>query len=277
MKRTQVGICFAWAALFALSSVVGQEPRRSGVGVPSRIEQLVLPGTELEVIPGDRKDPVVVRIVRSNLHGTDMRYDIEYYGLDPGTYDLRKYLRRKDGTTTTNLAGLQVVIEAKLPAGQITPNELAIERGPWLGGYRLALWLGGAAWVIGLGAILFLGRRRRLAQAAADAKPLTFADRLRPLVEKAQAGQITQSQRAELERTLLAYWRDRLNLRDVKPTEAFAQMREHPQAGPLLMALETWLHRPGPAPDIDIGKLLEPYRDMPAEPIESQLVGGRAS
>ena len=58
---------------------------KSTVGMPARIDQLVLPGTELEVRPiDDRLAPIVVRIVNTYPHGSAFRYDIVYYGLEPG-------------------------------------------------------------------------------------------------------------------------------------------------------------------------------------------------
>jgi len=268
--------CISLAFFFA-GAAFGQEPRRSGIGLPARWNQLVLPGSELEVVPGDRKDSVVLRIVASYPHGTAYRYDLEYYGLDPGTFDLRKYLRRKHGASVADLPNLPVAIEAKLPPGQITPHALTTEPAPWLGGYRLTLWLGGAVWVGGLAAILFWGRKKRTQAAELAAKPRTLADRLRPLVEKARVGQLTQTQRAELERTLLAYWRVRLELAEMKPTEAFAELRRHSEAGPLLTALENWLHRPGSSPNVDVSLLLEPYRNLPAETLEAESVGVTSS
>ncbi len=74
---------------------------------------------------------------------------------------------------------------------------------------------------------------------------------------------------------LLEYWRDRLDLGGVSPTEAFAEMRRHPDAGRLLAALETWLHRPGPSPEIDVGELLDPYRKLPAESTVQLATAGR--
>src|SRR5260370_19079993 len=61
---------------------VDPQPRStSTVGMPAKIEQLVLPGTELEAKPiEDRRAPVVVRIVNAYPHGSPFRYDIFYYG-----------------------------------------------------------------------------------------------------------------------------------------------------------------------------------------------------
>jgi hypothetical protein len=146
---------------------------------------------------------------------------------------------------------------------------------PWLGGYRLLLWTGGIVWIVGLFAILLWGRGRRRKGAGSETVPLTLADRLRPLVQKARTGELSLTQRAELERMLLAYWRTRLQLGDLKATEAFAELRRHPEAGPLLAALETWLHRPGSGRDLDVAPLLEPYAHLPAEPALAEPMAGR--
>jgi hypothetical protein len=82
------------------------------------------------------------------------------------------------------------------------------------------------------------------------------------------AGRLAPAQLAELERSLLAYWEWRLNLRDIKPAEAIAKLRGHPDAGPLLQRLEEWLHRPGTADDVDVATLLKPYKDIPADLVE---------
>lgn len=276
MARNRLVIWCFLSVLLVTNAAAGQDARRSAIGMPSRWEQVVLPGSELEVVPGDRKDPIVLRIVASYPHGTAYRYDLEYYGLDAGSFDLRKYLRRKDGTQIAELPSLPVTIEAKLPPGQIAPHDLTIRRAPSLGGYRLALWLGGALWVCGVVAILLVGRKKKAKAAEMEARPRTLADRLRPLVEKARNGQLTQPQRAELERMLLAYWRVRLDLGQMKPTEAFAELRRHPEAGPLLTALENWLHRPLSPVEMDVSVLLAPYQNLPAETLQLEAVAGRA-
>ena len=64
--------------------------------MPGRLENVVLPGPELEPTPRtDRKRPVVIQSLTAYPHGTAFSYDIEYYGLDPGTYNLADYLRHR--------------------------------------------------------------------------------------------------------------------------------------------------------------------------------------
>jgi hypothetical protein len=239
------------------------EGRTSTVGLPARIEGLVLPGPELEARPIDRGQPVVLCIVHVQPHGTACRYDLEYYGLAPGTFDLKDYLQRKDGSSVGDLPALPITIQSLLPPGQVLPHELEARGGPRLGGYRLALLVTGVLWVLGLLAILLVGRRRAKAVEAA-ARPRTLADYLRPLVEGALAGKLPPARLAELERTLMIYWSRRLGLGDRKPADALAELRRHPEAGPLLRQLEAWLHRPGDGSAVDVAGLLGPYQHVAA-------------
>ena len=255
--------------LLLAGDALAEDRRETTVGMTARIDQLVLPGPVLEAKPhDDRAAPLVVRILATYPHGTAFRYDVAYYGLDPGTFDLKDYLRRKDGSSATDLPSLPVTIKPVLPPGQIKPNALTPESTPFLGGYRLALIAGGVLWVGGLAAILFVGRRRQKTGSEEAARPLTLADKLRPLIERGIAGQLGVEECADLERSLLAYWRRRLALEDHKPAEAFALLRRHPEAGPLLEQLERWLHRPGSSEKVDVAALLRPYRDLPAETLK---------
>lgn len=240
---------------------------KSTVGMPARINQLVLPGTELEVKPiDDRRAPLVVRIVDSYPHGSAFHYDIVYYGLEPGPFDLKNSFRRKDGSSTDGLPPIRVVIEPLLPPGQLEPHRLALTASPWLGGYRVLMVLGGVAWLGGLAAIVLAGRRKRAVSVATAGRVVTLADRLRPLVESAVAGELSAGQHAELERLLIGYWRRRLKLEQAAPANLIASLRNHDEAGPLLRRLEDWLHRPpGTAGPVDVAALLKPYQTIAAD------------
>jgi hypothetical protein len=240
------------------------------VGMPSRIEQLVLPGTELEARPiEDRQGKLVLRVIDVFPHGSAFRYNLAYYGLEPGEYDLRDYLRRKDGGPTADLPKIPVKVLAILPPGQIEPHRLEPTPAAFGGGYRLGMILAGVAWFAGLIAIVLIGRRHRGPSVAEDQSGgPTLADRLRPLVEGAMAGTLGQGQHAELERMLIGYWRRRLGLESASPARAIAEIRSDERAGPLLHRLEEWLHRPDREGEVDVAALLEPYRDLPADAIE---------
>ena len=252
-------------------------PNHPSVGVAARINQLVLPGTELEPKPlADRQAKMVVRIIEVYPHGSSFRYDLSYYGLEPGTFDLKDFLKRKDGTSSADLPPIPVTIRAILPPGQIEPSALRTTPSVFRGHYRLGMFLGAVAWFLGLLAIIFVGRRQARHARAAPRPPVTLADRLRPLVERARAGTLQPLERAELERTLIDYWRRRLGLEALSPGRAIALIRGDDQAGALLRQLEGWLHRPpGEAEPVDVAALLEPYQALPAEPATA-VAGGQA-
>lgn len=264
---------FGWLALFALALpavVRADTPPETTVGMSGRLDGIVLPGPELEAKPAtDRKAAVVLRVAAVYPHGTAFRYDLEYAGLDPGTHDLRDYLRRKDGKPLEGVPPLTVKVNPIRPPGQVEPNKLAIDTGPRLGGYRLLKIGFIALWVAGLLVLVlsFFFPRRRKAAALND-RPVSLADRLRPLVERATAGKLSQAELAGLERGLLAYWRQRLRLEAAEPGAAIETLRKHPEAGPLLAQLEAWLHRPGPPEPVDVPRLLAPYRDLPPEAVD---------
>jgi hypothetical protein len=265
MRRLLAAVLLAVMVTVGNPPLSGQELRATSVGMPAKIEQLVLPGPELEVKAlADRRQPIVLRIVKSYPHGTAFRYDLVYYGLDAGEFDLRDYLRRKDGSSTAGLPPLRVKIESVLGTGQVLPTDLQTRTSPALGGYRIALIVLGVLWVLGVIVILFV-RRRKQDQLSLAARPVTLADQLRPLVERGVAGKLTVAECAELERILLAYWRKRLKVESARPAEAFAVLRADPDAGPLLDQLERWLHRPGRTEAVDVAALLRPYRDVTLE------------
>jgi len=237
------------------------------VGVSMTWEGLLLPGPELEPKPIDnRKTPVVIRIVAVYPHGSDFRYDLSWYGLDVGTYNLCDFLQRKDGKPTSALPPAVVEVKPIRPPGQVEPNQLTLDRSPQLGGYRALLWILGILWVLGLLtiAVTFFFPRSKKVETAGPRRE-TLADRLRPLVEGAIAGKLGADEIAKLERALLNYWRKRLNLEHQEAGTAFAELRTHAEAGPLLTQLEGWLHRPGEREAVDVSTLLEPYRNLPAE------------
>ncbi len=235
--------------------------------MPAKLEQLVLPGPELEARPiEDRRSAMVVRVAGAYPHGSAFRYDIIYYGLEPGRYDLKDYLRRKDGSSMEGVPSIPVSVQAILPPGQVEPHGLILGPSPWLGGYRLLILVGGLVWFGVLAALALAGRRKRQAEVEQMAWRATLADRLRPLVMAASTGTLDAGRRAELERLLIGYWRRRLGLEDLPPARVIAALRAHPEAGALLRRLEDWLHRPaGSAGNVDVAALLAPYRDIPAE------------
>ncbi|MDE0914515.1 MAG: hypothetical protein OSB57_04975 [Planctomycetota bacterium] len=253
-------------------SVVQEESQQATaipVGVPRWSRDVVLGGTALKVRPADTETPLIVRIDSISPHGTDLRYDFEYYGLEPGTYNLLDFLQRADGSELGSLPALQLHIESHLPPGQVKPNPITQGDTPDLGGYRQAVWLLGIAW--GLGTLAWWLSRRRTdhaAQALEDTPPPTLAERLAPLVERGVRGDLPLEDQARLELILIAIWRKRLGLQGLPAAEVLVQLKQHAEAGVLLGELERWLHSPADADKqtgVDPAQLLAPYRDLSSE------------
>ena len=262
---------FVGLAVLGLPMAESAEPRSSStVGMPAKIDQIVIPGTELEAAPiEDRRTPVVLRIAATYPHGSAFRYDLVYYGLEPGDYDLRSYLRRKDGSPLGDIPPITVTVSPLLAPGQIMPHSPPLEPSPRMGGYRFLIAVGASLWLAGLTYILMRGRRRASLATAASDRPVTLADRLRPLVAEAMAGTLGEEKQAELERLLIGHWRDRLGLGDERPAVAMSAMRAHPEAGPLLRRLEDWLHRPEAERRVrgdELADILRPYLELADEP-----------
>ncbi len=255
------------------------------VGMTLRLPNILLEGPPLVAVRPARHEAFVLRIAEQSPHGTMTRYTFECYALEPGLYNLTDALRRPDDSIPEGLPEINVKAIPQLPPGQVLPAELEVLDPPKTGGYRTWLIAGGILWIFGLITLLYLRFRKPVtAEERAKKQKLTLADRLRPLVKAASRGELDSAGNAELERLLLATWRHRLNMGNLQPAEAMTKLREHPDAGALMRALEDRLHR---APDdpaakraVDFDSLLKAYEEFTPDAPEtsaSPLEGARAS
>lgn len=278
MSRHAVRI--AAAAAVAVALLPGElraqkrDERAATVGMRAVVEQLVLPGTELTPAPSSLKAPLALRVLRTWPHGDMLRYDLEWTALEAGRFDLTKFLVRKDGSAMAGLPEVWVDAASVLPKDAREVSEPEPIAPPRLDGYSALQWTLGALWGIGLLAILFVGRKRAAAAAAAVVPP-TLADRLRPLVDAVVRGDAGSGAKAELERLLLAFWRQRLGLEAVKADEAIVRIKQHDEAGALLRQVEAWLHMPSPPAATDVAALLQPYRGVAATTFAALPTEGR--
>lgn len=247
----------------------------TSVGMAARIEQVILPGPELQVKNITDDDPIILRIISTHPHGPDMfRYELEYYGLQPGEYNLVHFLERKDHSSLGEVPAIPVQVNSVLAADRVEPNSPAAVPIPQIGGYRFWLTLIFIAWMLGILIILFARRKRVAAETENDQPPASLSDRLQPMVEKAISGKLSKTQMAELEMMLVAYWRKRLHLERTDISQVTQILRHHAEAGPLLQQLEILLHRPHADQEVDatqIAEILKPYQHLPAEALDEEL------
>jgi len=241
------------------------------VGMEGQLD-VALPLAGLITKPGDHRAPMLLRIAHTQPHGTLTRYDLRYIGRVPGQHDLRNYLFTADGLPATNLTALNVAIAGLLPNPHNGWLEEQAQQAPsLLGGYRTALAVIIVLWVIAFFVIWRSGRSKKaVASNAPVQREPTFAERIRPLVERAAAGTLSADEKAVLERMLITHWQRRLNLTSANGDELIHRLREHNEAGVLLRALEDWLHRPPGRGEVRIEEFLGPYKQL-ADPTPAEV------
>lgn len=226
-------------------------------------------GVALQADPEqDLSAPILVR-VEAGVDGGRTNYVVRFMGATAGTYDLSDWIVGPDGRTVPGLEPLVVRVVSDLPAGRGT-DLYEIEDPPLSirGGYRaLVGWLIPLWCLVPVVALVYrrLGRRKEEPPTPPVPVP-SLADQLRPLAVRAGEQTLTVAEQSRLELLLMFFWREQLGrpadaIRDVLP-----RLREHPEAGPLLAAVEEWLHQPGTTGwDASVlDRLLEPYRGAPA-------------
>jgi hypothetical protein len=267
---------FLLAAIICLGSFAAQSQTINSppptVGMEGRV-QIMIPGALLEARPVEPKAKLLLRVADARPHGTLFDYDLRFIGFVPGKYDLRNYLIRKDGSSTNDLPKIPVEVTGLLPAkhrGELVPQDTSTL--PSLGGYKGTLVAVAIVWAVLFVPLWLTGRKPKIIELPkAETKPLTLADRLRPLVIQAVEGKLSRDELAQLERMLLNYWREKLGLRQESMIEAVQKLRQHPEGGELLREMENWLHRPPGSAKVDVNALLAPYREpvAAAEPVQT--------
>lgn len=266
MNRRRTMHFFLVLGLACLGSAMSAFGQSTGVGLTGEVKDTLLPGPELRVKPDpEGRSPVVVRLTATYPHGTaGFRYDFSWFAYEPGPHNLTDYLERVDGSPAGTLPPVLVEAVSILPPGP--PGTLAGFSAPVpaLGGYRTTLIVGGGLWLAGLVALVCWRRKRPDSTAAALTTEPPLADRLRALLDQARTGSLDADGRARLERLVLGYWRDRLNLTALPVPEAVRQLRDHPEAGSLLRQVEEWLHSgKSVVREPEMAALLTPYLAAP--------------
>ncbi len=262
----------SWLIAIPLTAAHADEDLATNVGMEG-VYYLRWQGPALEATPVDDDAPIVLRIANIARDGDISLYELRYIGSRAGRHDLRNSLRRVDGQPLSGMEPILVSVKNILPEdhdGELEDRAVGRVARAWH--YRLILVAACVLWAVP--PLWLLGRRiagRSARQIpTAEALPLTLADQLRPLVEAAVAGRLSTLEQARLERILIAYWREQLDLAGCSIGEALARMRRHPPSAALLGKLDEWLHqRPG-RHVVDVAEVLRPYGDH--APLDSTVL-----
>lgn len=257
IHRISIILLFATTLAFAAPTVPSQR-----VGQPLEIKEIYIPGGEVKPKPRrDHKPPLTVRLLETKPAQDGFRYDFEVQGFEPGPHNLADYLEGPEGTV---IPAIPLEITTPLDPGITVPHTIDPGTLPKLGGYRNMMILLGAVWLAGLAAILFWKKKKTITSGTAGTAQATLAERLRPLLDTAAKGDLTSDDRAKLDRLIIGHWREKLpEIAALSPAEAMAKLRTHPEASPLILAMERWLHARDTRLDTkEIETLLAPYQKI---------------
>jgi hypothetical protein len=222
-------------------------------------------GPELMADPSqDLSAPLLLRLERDG-----STYTAWFIGSVQGEYDLRSLIRRRGGSAPGDLQPLPVTVVSNLPEAFATDLydaadlRVGLSGGYWLTIISLAgLWLAVPVIVVARRVL----RPKPVVIEEPEPAPPTLADQLRPLVRAAAAGSLEIADQGKLELLLVHHWRATIAPDAPDVAEAISRIRRHPEAGELLVAVETWLHGSDTrAHDPHrLERLLEPYGRAPA-------------
>ena len=233
------------------------------LGLPTALEDLYIPGSKVEVIPRtNNESSLVIRILNVKPAADGFRYDLEIYALDPGTHRIADFLRYADDRTpiknvdaTFEVTTIHSLDSLPMPS---SPEPVAPKK---LGGYKTLIIVLGILWAIILLVIIFY-RKKQTADFIAENPPPTLHEKLQVLVAHASQGDLTDYEQANLERLIIGHWKEKLpEIGSLPPARALVELRNHPDASPLVLKLEEWLHAPNPNLSLEeILPLLAPYQ-----------------
>lgn len=261
-KRVAIGLLVASVIIaFVLH---GRSRPRVTIGVEGR-RIIEIAGPRLSAAPFTPGDAVAVRIADAQPTPGGFLYDLRYMVFGPGQHDLAPLLQRPDRTSPEPNSALTVSVSPLIPddySGEL--YETPTSRIDLHSNYSLLMGLAWTAWALLLVPLAWYGHKQRRRTVPPPAPP-SIAERLRSALEQATHEQLTVAQQVDLEQLLLAYWSNRLQLKEEPLVETVEQLRRHPQAGAQWASVERWFHSPITPSNGAIAKqLLKDLNTMPS-------------
>lgn len=228
-----------------IAAVVAADPPTALRGLASSVEVDYAPTLRAKS-EQQPTTPILVRVARL----TASRQRVEFIGAVAGAFDLKDFLEREDGQALMDLASIPVSIVSKLPPGH---GADLFDSGEswfnWRAHYRELLIAAAAVWLAApVGVLIWKAARRpRPTPAPPPPAPITVEGLLREALESAGGRVLTVEERGRIELLVFRYFADRLGrpeLAEADPAVVYHAVRETPDARPLVIALERWLHAP---------------------------------
>jgi len=251
-RRKTIALGAAVAVLAAGAAVLlwPRAPKSDVLEVPLGVEEAVILTSEtgpLEPLPYAWGVGLNVRLAAErNLPGGHV-YDVRYIVNHAGDFDLKDYLRFRDGSDPNGLPSFKVRglerLSQSLEARIAETEETGVRLRAW---YHETLCMLAVAWIGWLLLLVFWNRRRVRAALAGPAGP-TLAERIRAVLDQLEAGPIDADRQAELELMIFRQWRQARAWGDQPMARSLAAFRADPEVAEAYAELETWLHRAGAA------------------------------
>lgn len=230
---TKFFLPFIFVSLFSYAADIGMIQT-------ARVE---IPGERLEVVPLDEHAPLAVRLEAASETESGYIYDIDFVGLEPGVYDLIKYLQTPSGESP-DVPPHMVSVERKLPPdfrGEIMTLTRRVRfPSAWYGITAVTL---SVLWVLCLPPLIFLGRGKKIVEPEEQAVLPTLRDQLNALL-----AEIGEEESKEiwyrLEATLIQYLIDSRQISEEKAFEQLIALKKDDVAGPVIREFEQCLHAP---------------------------------
>ncbi len=230
-------------------------------------------GAPLEAKPLDENAPIILRI--GDVTPVDAKdptgphiYELRYIGTRAGQYDLRDYLIVTAGRSPAGVEPIPVSVSELLPPDHQGDLEaLAARKSPRFLSYRALLAAAAIIWSMPM--LVYVAnrlRRRRTPATETAATSESLEVQLQALATSAMQRELSPAERARLERLLVQYWRESLELDKLSPERLQAELSQNVRTSDLVRQLEAWLYRrPGTA-TVDVASLLEPYCSLEPAP-----------
>jgi hypothetical protein len=218
-----------------------QEPTKAVRGLAAAVDLEYAPKLRARA-DQSANSPILVRVSP----GAAGRQHIEFIGAVAGDFDLRNYVERDDAQPLSDLGPIPVTVISNLPAD--AGVDLYGSDGSWLNWrvhYRELMWTAAGLWLAIPGAALAvraLRRPRAAAPSPPSPPPPTIADQLRAALELAAERPLTVEESGQLELLVLRFLGADRAEQGADLAAVLREVRADEATGPLVLAIERWLH-----------------------------------
>jgi hypothetical protein len=214
---------------------------KGNVGMVKRLK-VNFPGELLTAAKVDDKADAMVRIISYKKEGDGFSYDLEFIGLEPGKYNLLKYMRTAASLDEVSLEAYPVEVGTVLSPdfnGELV--DFQKDMGAFKPWYKKLNYLLIAFWVLLLPTIVFFGRKRKKEEDVVEVKEKTLNEKICELLISLE-GNSTKELWQKIEGLILKHWYEKKSLQGLPMHEAIMKLKSDSEAGPFILKLEKGLH-----------------------------------